>query len=34
VVVGVGQSAERIDDPTYRGMSAVELVAAESRDAI
>jgi acetyl-CoA C-acetyltransferase len=34
VVVGVGQSAERIDDPTYRGMSAVELAAAAARAAL
>ncbi|OBF04159.1 acetyl-CoA acetyltransferase [Mycobacterium sp. ACS4054] len=34
VVVGVGQAAERIDDPTYRGMSPVELAAAAARAAI
>ena len=28
VIVGVGQSAERIDDPDYRAMSPVELAAA------
>ena len=28
VIVGVGQFTERIDDPSYRGMSAVELAAA------
>src|SRR6201988_672565 len=28
VVVGVGQFTERIDDPSYRGMSAVELAPA------
>jgi acetyl-CoA C-acetyltransferase len=34
VVVGVGQAAERIDDPYYRGMSAVELAAAGARAAL
>ncbi|MGD1170222.1 acetyl-CoA acetyltransferase [Mycobacterium seoulense] len=34
VVVGVGQAAERIDDPTYRGMSPVELAAAAARAAV
>ncbi len=34
VVVGVGQSAERIDDPGYRAMSPVELAAAASRAAL
>ena len=34
VVVGVGQSAERIDDPDYRAMSPVELAAAAARAAI
>lgn len=34
VVVGVGQSAERIDDPDYRAMSAVELAAAAARAAL
>ncbi|GFG74837.1 acetyl-CoA acetyltransferase [Mycobacterium botniense] len=34
VVVGVGQAAERIDDPYYRGMSAVDLAAAASRAAL
>ncbi|OBH84706.1 acetyl-CoA acetyltransferase [Mycobacterium scrofulaceum] len=34
VVVGVGQAAERIDDPTYRGMSPVELAAAAARAAL
>jgi acetyl-CoA C-acetyltransferase len=34
VVVGVGQAAERIDDPGYRAMSAVELAAAAARAAI
>jgi acetyl-CoA C-acetyltransferase len=27
LVVGAGQAAERIDDPSYRAMSAVELAA-------
>ncbi|MBV9319978.1 MAG: acetyl-CoA acetyltransferase, partial [Mycobacterium sp.] len=31
VVVGVGQAAERIDDPYYRAMSAVELATAAAR---
>ena len=34
VVVGVGQAAERVDDPDYRGMSAVELAAAAARAAL
>jgi len=34
VVVGVGQAAERIDDPGYRGMSPVELAAAAARAAV
>jgi len=34
VVVGVGQAAERIDDPFYRGMSSVELAAAAARAAL
>ena len=34
VVVGVGQAAERIDDPNYRGMSPVELAAAAARAAV
>jgi acetyl-CoA C-acetyltransferase len=34
VVVGVGQSAERVDDAYYRAMSGVELAAAGSRAAL
>src|ERR1700751_4472197 len=34
VVVGVGQSAERIDDTYYRAMSGVELAAAGARAAL
>ena len=34
VVVGVGQSAERIDDDYYRAMSGVELAAAAARAAL
>jgi acetyl-CoA C-acetyltransferase len=34
VVVGVGQAAERIGDPDYRAMSAVELAAAAAQAAI
>ncbi len=34
VVVGVGQAAERIDDPGYRAMSPVELAAAAARVAL
>ncbi|WP_374024658.1 acetyl-CoA acetyltransferase [Mycobacterium sp. HNNTM2301] len=34
VVVGVGQAAERIGDPNYRGMSPVELAAAAARAAV
>ncbi|OBG31445.1 acetyl-CoA acetyltransferase [Mycobacterium sp. E3198] len=34
VVVGVGQAAERIDDPTYRAMSPVELAAAAASAAL
>lgn len=34
VVVGVGQFTERIDDPGYRGMSAVDLATAAARSAL
>ena len=34
VVVGVGQFTERIDDPSYRGMSAVELATAAATAAL
>ncbi|MPQ96938.1 acetyl-CoA acetyltransferase [Modestobacter sp. I12A-02628] len=34
VLVGVGQSSERIDQPGYRGMSAVELAAAAAGQAL
>jgi acetyl-CoA C-acetyltransferase len=34
VIVGVGQSAERIGEPDYRAMSAVELAAAAARAAL
>ncbi|MGO9042821.1 MAG: acetyl-CoA acetyltransferase [Mycobacterium sp.] len=34
VVVGVGQAAERIDDPDYRAMSPVELAAGAARAAL
>jgi acetyl-CoA C-acetyltransferase len=34
VLVGVGQSSERIDLPGYRGLSAVELAAAAAREAL
>ncbi|OLO25734.1 acetyl-CoA acetyltransferase [Streptomyces sp. MNU77] len=34
VLVGVGQSSERLDDPDYRRMSAVELAAAAAREAL
>lgn len=34
VIVGVGQFAERIDDPDYRGMSAVELATEAVRAAL
>ena len=34
VIVGVGQSAENIDDPGYRGMSAVELATTAARPAL
>lgn len=34
VVVGVGQAAERIDDPRYRAMSPVELAAGAARAAL
>lgn len=34
VIVGVGQFTERIDDPAYRGMSAVELAAAAAEAAL
>ena len=34
VIVGVGQSAEQIDDPDYRGRSAVDLAAAAARAAL
>jgi acetyl-CoA C-acetyltransferase len=34
VLVGVGQFTERIDDPDYRGMSAVDLATAATRAAL
>jgi acetyl-CoA C-acetyltransferase len=34
VIVGVGQFAENIDDPSYRGMSAVELATEAARAAL
>jgi acetyl-CoA C-acetyltransferase len=34
VIVGVGQSSERIDNPDYRGLSAVELAAEAARAAL
>ncbi|CQD20262.1 acetyl-CoA acetyltransferase [Mycobacterium lentiflavum] len=34
VLVGVGQFTERIDDPDYRGMSAVDLATAAVREAL
>ncbi|MFE9322546.1 acetyl-CoA acetyltransferase [Nocardia sp. NPDC052278] len=34
VLIGVGQAAERIDDPDYRALSAVELAAAAARRAL
>src|SRR4051794_13004758 len=34
VLVGVGQSSERIDQPGYRGLSPVELAAAAAREAL
>jgi acetyl-CoA C-acetyltransferase len=34
VIVGVGQFTERIDDPDYRGMSAVDLATAAARAAL
>ena len=34
VMVGVGQFTERIDDPSYRGMSAVELATAAATAAL
>ncbi|RFZ68299.1 acetyl-CoA acetyltransferase [Mycobacterium liflandii] len=34
VIVGVGQAVERIDDPDYQGMSAVELAAAAAQAAL
>jgi acetyl-CoA C-acetyltransferase len=34
VIVGVGQFTERIDDPAYRGMSAVELATAAAAAAL
>jgi acetyl-CoA C-acetyltransferase len=34
VLVGVGQFTERIDDPSYRGMSAVELATEAARAAL
>jgi acetyl-CoA C-acetyltransferase len=34
VIVGVGQSGERIDDPDYRAMSAVQLAAAAAQAAL
>jgi acetyl-CoA C-acetyltransferase len=34
VIVGVGQASERIDDPSYKGFSPVDLAAAAARAAI
>ncbi|MGV0837362.1 acetyl-CoA acetyltransferase [Mycolicibacterium thermoresistibile] len=34
VIVGVGQFTERLDDPNYRGMSAVELATEAARAAV
>lgn len=34
VLVGVGQASERLDQPDYRGLSAVELAAAAVREAL
>jgi acetyl-CoA C-acetyltransferase len=34
ILVGVGQASERIDDPTYRQMSAVDLAAVAAREAL
>ena len=34
VLVGVGQFTERIDDPGYRGMSAVDLATAAAKAAL
>ena len=34
VIVGVGQFTERIDDPDYRGMSAVDLATAAAEAAL
>ena len=34
VLVGVGQFTERIDDPDYRGMSAVDLATAAAQAAL
>src|ERR1700710_884941 len=34
VIVGVGQFTERIDDPGYRGLSAVDLATAATRAAL
>ena len=34
VLVGVGQFTERIDDPSYRGMSAVDLATAAAQAAL
>ena len=34
VLVGVGQSSERIDAPGYRGLSPVDLAAAAAREAL
>jgi acetyl-CoA C-acetyltransferase len=34
VIVGVGQCTERIDDPSYRGLSAVELASAAATAAL
>jgi acetyl-CoA C-acetyltransferase len=34
VIIGVGQFTERIDDPDYRGMSAVELATAAAKAAL
>ena len=31
VIVGVGQFTERIEDPSYRGMSSVDLATAATR---
>src|ERR1700716_4246761 len=34
VIVGVGQAAENIEDPGYRGMSSVELATAAAQAAL